>query len=320
MEVLQMISSENSELARLIFSEVEACLKNRGLIKKLDGYEYYDEGAEAFRDSMVEEFIKSSNEERAGEKKPFFSGKLGLEGAIAVASGKRINGFWKKTISRQIDMNSAIDEYTVSVQGSAIDSSELQVDVARPENVSSRFGEPINLCNQSAQLALEEAELYSKFEAALDKLSSIGKNGKLYQKTIQFYLEDFDEKMSKKDEISALTAFLGVTRKKAKTIKHWALKFLKRELSPFIDFDECSKSMKRNKELAARFKKISDKDLLKSYDKRYNLFLHPYLGQRIACIIRVWSAVDGVKGQGPAPGKQEAVSDDNEAAVKSEVA
>jgi hypothetical protein len=269
---------------------------------------------------MVEEFIKSHNEERAGEKKPYFIGRLGLDRAIAVACNNRINDLQKKIILRRIDMKSAIDEYTVSVQGSAINSSELQVDVARPENVSSRFGEPINLCNQSAQLALEESELYSAFKAALDRLSAIGKNGKLYCRTIQFYLEEFDEEMSKKDEISALAEFLGVSRSRAKIAKHWALKFLKRELSHFIDFDGYENSMQRNRAIVGRFKKISKEKLLNSYDTRNNLFLHPYIGHRIACTIRVWSAVDGGKGKGPAPGKPEAVADKTEAAVKNEAA
>jgi hypothetical protein len=217
-------------------------------------------------------------------------------------------------------MKSATDEYTVSVQGNSIDSSELQVDVARPENLSSRFGEPINFCNQSAQLALEEFELYSAFKAALDRISSIGKNGKLYSSTIQFYLEEFNEEMSKTDEISALAEFLGVSRSRAKIAKHWALKFLKRELSRFFDFDGYEKSMRRNRVIAKRFKKISNKNLLKSYDKRNNLFLHPYLGQRIACTIRVLSLVDGGKGEGPTLCKSEAVADKSEAAAKNEVA
>ena len=65
--------------------------------------------------------MQSYRRERAGKKKPFFNGKLGLEGAIAIACNNRINGFRKKAISRRIDMNSAIDEYTVSVQGDSID-------------------------------------------------------------------------------------------------------------------------------------------------------------------------------------------------------
>ena len=309
-----MSPEKEKELEQRIFLDVEACLKNRGLIKMRNGYEHYAEGTKAFRDSMVEEIMESHKREKEGTKKPFFTGKKGLEKAIAIACNNRINGFWKKTIYRRIDMNSATDEYTVSVQCNSIDSSELQVDVARPENVSSRFGEPLNLCNQSSQLALEESELFSAFKAALDRISQLGKNGKLYRKTIQFYLEDFDEKMSKEDEISALAEFLGVEREKAIITKYWARYFLKRDLSPFIDFDECSKSMKRNEELAAQFKKISDEDLLKSYDKRYNLFLDPYLGQRIACNTRILSIKNGKKDK-KSGGVELTVAEENRATV-----
>ena len=315
-----MSSDKNNELEQRIFLNVETCFRNRGLIKMRNGHEHYVEGAEALIEKMVEEIMQSYRRERAGKKKPFFNGKLGLEGAIAIACNNRINGFRKKAISRRIDMNSAIDEYTVSVQGDSIDTSELQVDVARAENVSSRFGEPINLCNQSAQLALEESELYSAFKAALDKLSSIGKNGKLYRRTVQFYLEELDDEMPKKDEISALTKFLGVSRKKAINAKHWARKFLKRELSRFFDFDGCRKSMQKKRASAARFRKISNDDLLKSYDKRNSLFLHPYLGQRIACTIRVLSLINGGNEEEPALCNLEVVGDNNEAAVKNEAA
>ena len=314
-----MSPEKGKELEHRIFSEVEACLKNRGLIIMRNGYEHYDDGTEALRDSMVEEIMESYRREKAGEKKPFFIGKLGLQGAIAVACWNRGNGLQKEFILRRIDMNSATDEYTVSVLGDAIERSEFQMDVARPENVSSRFGEPINLCNQSSQLALEESELFSAFKAALDRISEVGKNGKLYCRTIQFYLEEFDEEMSKKDEISALTEFLGVSRSRAKIAKHWALKFLKRELSPFIDFDRYENLMQRKREIAGRFKKISNDDLLESYDRRYNLFLDPHLGQRIACNTRILSIKDGKKDK-KSGGVELTVSKENKATVIDDVA
>ena len=315
-----MYPEENRELELRIFLDVEACCRIRGLIKSQNGYEYYAEGAEAFIDKMAKEIKKKYKKEKAGKIKPYFTGKLGLESAISVACNKRINDLWKKNIFWQIYMNSAVDEFIVSVQGDAIDdSSELRMEAARIENVSSRFGEPINAYNQTALSALEESELFSAFETAFDRLSSIGKNGKLYFRTIQFYLEDFDDKMSKKDEISALTVFLGVTRKKAINTKHWAQRFLKRELSHFIDFDGYEKSMKRKRELAERFKKISNDDLLKSYDKRYSFFLNPYLGQRIACTIRVLSLINGEKCK-KTGGVKPTVAEEKSVYVENEVA
>lgn len=317
-----MTPGHEKELELRTFLNVEACMRNRGLIKTRNGYEFYEEGAESFQDKMVEEIIEKYKMEKAGKKPPYFTGKLGLESATAVACYKRANDHRKKNILQQIDMNSTIDEYTVSVQydlDAFKDGSELLMEAARPENVSSRFGEPINVFNQSPLLALEELELLSAFWAALDRISLIDKNGKLYRRTIQFYLEDFDEKMSKKDEISALTEFLGVTRKKAITTKHWAQRFLKRELSPFINFDGCQKSMKKKRASATRFKKISNDGLLKSYDKRNSLFLHPYLGQRIACITRVLSLKDGKKGK-KSGGVELSVAEENSVSVENEVA
>ena len=268
-----MTTKRELELEQRIFLDVEACCRKRGLIKVQNGYEYYAEGAEAFQNNMVKEIMQSYKNEQVGKKKPYFTGPKGLETAIAIACNKRINGFWKNNFLQEINRNYCMDEYTISFQGdfdTFDDGSELRMDAARPENVSSRFGEPINGYNQTALLALEEFELLSALMAGLDRLVTIGTNGKLYRRTIQFYLEHFDEKMTKSDEISALSEFLGVDQNNAIITKYWARNFLKRDLSYLVDFDGCKKSMTQKRELAKRFKRISNEDLLKILTLSYS--------------------------------------------------
>jgi hypothetical protein len=162
--------------------------------------------------------------------------------------------------------------------------------------VSNRFEEPMSGLNQSPEGILEEKELLLAFREAHENLKTIGKNGKLYYKTILFYLEEYDEDMPKEAEITALANYLGVSRKKSIISRHWAFRFLERELVLHnINLEECRKSMRKKRVLAEQFKKISERALLEAYDKRSSRFLDPYLDEKKPRDIRIWRVIDGGK-------------------------
>ena len=295
-----MSPDQSNKLKLLIFLKIEACCRKKGLIKKHNGHEMYEEGLESFIDKLCDEIYNSYQKERAGEKKPFFTGPKGLKGAIGITCHKRINDFLiEKKYLRRIYERHSSEEYIFSLHGNFEpynDANDKYVDVARAENLT-RFGEPVKGYNQSPESILEEAELKEVFEKEHEKLLTKGKDGPLYYNAIEFYLYGHNANLHKKDEISALSAFLGVDRKKTIEVKCRARKYLFDRLSEWFELDKCKKSMQHKRELEKLFKKISYKKLLKICDTRYSLFLNPYLGHKIACTIRELNIYCNKKGQ-----------------------
>jgi hypothetical protein len=296
-----MSPEQTNDLKLRIYLNVEACCRKRGLIKKQNGYETYEEGLEYFINKQVNEIYKIYQKEKTGGKKPFFAGPKGIEMAIDIACNNRINDFIRNKCLQRIYQRLSLDEYQVSIQGDFEhynSSNSLQVDVARSENIS-RFGEPVKGYDQSPESVFEEAQLKEIFDREHEKLFYKGKDGPLYYKVIQFYLSGFNENLRKRDEILALSLFLGVNRTKAIEIKCRALKFLFQRLSESFDLGECKKIMRHKVALEKRFKKNSIKKLLEFYDTRNSLFLDPYVGQKIACTIWIWSIFNGNRREDP---------------------
>jgi hypothetical protein len=300
----KMTPEKGKRLKLCILLYVEAWCLKRGLIKIRDRYRYYKKGIKAFIDKMTAEIHADWQQEKAGVKKPFYTGPLGIKAAVAIACNKRINSFWKRHYLNDIFKKSIADEYIFQSSSNV----GYRMEAARPENVSNRFGEPMSGLNQSPHTVLEEKELLLAFRGAHENLKTIGENGKLYYKTILFYLEEHDEDMPKKAEITELAKYLGVSRKRARTIKWWARFHLMTQLSHQVDFEGCRKSIKKKRVLAKRFRKISDRDLLDAYDKRTSRFLDPYLDQKKPRDIRILRVIDGGKGGKSDDGKPKNVA------------
>jgi hypothetical protein len=307
----KMTTEKEKRLKHCIRSYVEACCLKRGLIKIRNEYEFYMDGSESFIYEMVEEIYTDCEKEIAGLKKPFYTGPLGLKAAVSIACNKRINTFWRGHYLNKIYNKINADEYIFTPQSNLNTSGEedgVRMEPARPENVSNRFGEPMSGLNQSPDRIHEEKELLLAFREAHENLKTIGENGKLYYKTILFYLEEYDENMPKKDEITALAKYLGVGRKRSRTIKWWARFHLMTQLSHQVDFEGCRKSIKKKRVLAERFRKISEVALLEAYDKRTSRFLDPYLDEKKPRDIRILRVIDGGKGGKSDDGKPKNVA------------
>jgi len=170
--------------------------------------------------------------------------------------------------------------------------SEAYCDVARIE-YGSHFYEPFNEFDSRADTIKEETELMNVFNEEHRTLKSRGKDGPLYYKTIEFYRDGHAEGLSTQDEITVLSKFLGVNRKRTSEIKCRARKLMFQGISKDYSLEETKKNMEKRCELENRFDEISIKDLLKIYDTRRSLFLNTYLDEMAPRLIRHWRIIRG---------------------------
>ena len=254
-----MAGKKDKELALRIDQNVEACLGNNRFSS--------EDGFEKFKEDLKEEIYSSYMEEVEGYKKPFFTDPRGLESAISVMCNLRLKDFCKKRILQRISALTLRDEYTCSREVDCDpydDKEEMQWDVSRHMSTCG-FGEPVSGFNRTPEDVIMENEVKDIFDTQHQRLASRGTKGRLYFKVIEFYRDHFSEYKCKNDEISALSDFLNVSRQSAIDLKFQARNLFYREMNKVISLDEYREKVKQPKELQKRFKKISDKVLLKLY-------------------------------------------------------
>jgi hypothetical protein len=258
----------NKKLRRRIFRKLESCCKWGGLIKKIGGYEFYDEKVEAFIKRFAKEIIKNYQKELAGLRKPFFTSPMGLEVAIEIAFRHRVNSLLRVIILERILRNLSVDEYIFSLSWDPEDPDESMgcLDAARQDNASS-FPELPSGFNSEPADDIEEAWVRTVFEREHLALQRKGKDGPLLYKTITFYRDGHAEGLNKKSEIGALSEFLQVSRKRARELKHRARKLLFEAISKEVPLLEERVKLTRKRVVALRFKRQSNRTLLLAYSR-----------------------------------------------------
>lgn len=263
---------EEKELRLRIFRKAEACCKWRGLIKRVTGckkyYEIFDEKVDAFIEEFVEEVFENYQAEKAGSRKPFFTDPMGLEKAVSIACNRRINNLIREIILQRILKGLSVGEYIFSLVWDPEDNDEAEFswDAARPDNLSS-FPELPSGFNSNPADDFEEAWVRSLVEREHLKLQRKGKDGPLLYKVIAFYLKGCGEGLKKWEEISALSGFLQVDRKRARELKCRALFLFFIGISKEVPLKQAWKSYLQKRQLAQRFVRQSDRTLLLAYSK-----------------------------------------------------
>jgi hypothetical protein len=263
---------EEKDLRQKIFLKLEEGCRRRGLIKRVAGnktyYETHDERVEAFIEKFAEEIFEDYQAELAGLRKPFFTGPKGLERAISIACNHRINTLIREIILQRILKSLSMDEYIFSLVWDQEDNDESAFfwDAARPDNMSS-FPESPSGFNSNPADDFEEAWVRSVIEKEHLKLEGKGKDGPLLHKVIVFYLDGHAESLNKWEEISALSNFLQVDRKRARELKCRGLFLFFKGISKDLPVKEAWKSFWHRRKLAKRFARQSDRVLLSTYSR-----------------------------------------------------
>ena len=296
-----LFKNDPDRFKREIFFQIEKWCKRRGLIKVFENkrngfrYETYMEGTEGFIDKQLDDISHSFQRELAGEKEPFFISEIGFEVAIKGACYLRMNNLFKKCYFQGIQQIYLKDEYIAFLNRDfdpfSCDGNK-DWDVARIGN-GNEFYEPVSGYNRTAESIVLEKEQKFNFDKALNEIGNKPKNGPLYRKAIEFYIDGHAEDLKKREEITALSEFLGVSRKEAIKIKYWALKLLEIEIAKTFPLDEYRAIMKQKSDLAISFKEISIEKLLEIYDKRNSRFLDPYIDEKEPGPVRHLKVIDG---------------------------
>ena len=260
------MTQEDRRLRYRVFCILEQCFKKRGLIKKVDGLEQYLEGAESLMTRLIDEVHRNYLKEMVGKKDRFLTISENFESAVRTIGYRRSNNLYRKLYLDRIYKRCSAEEYTVSAGYSDPfdrDSGRL-FDIAKMENAT-WFGETMSPFNRTADSILEEKELMTAFDRAAKKLLDGWKDGILHYRTIEFYFQGLNQGLTKRSEISALSAYLGVSRKKTISLKFWARRRLFNMMSQVVPLDECRRKMKHKNVLKSRFKKTSIDRLLAEY-------------------------------------------------------
>jgi hypothetical protein len=240
----------------------------------MNGTEHFEEGAQGFMEKLSDEIYERYQAESEGQKTPFFTEQTerkSLESAIGFACYRRTMNFSREAHLQRIYRTLHSEEYIVYREGDAdlyADVSERRYEVGREEDLS-WFWEPLSGVNRSPESVLEEKQLNTIFDKEHQELKKKGKDGPLYYKAILFYLKGYHHGLSKRDEMTALSRFLGENRKRTREIKCRARKFLFEAMSQTYDLHKHRRNIRKRQMLAKRLtKKISEKKLAEIYRKQ----------------------------------------------------
>ena len=246
------------ELKRIIRLRIEECMNNDWL-SGVSGYQKKKE-------NIYYEVLRGIDRETAGKAEPFFTADL--EKAISVVCNRR-----KATLSREnkiqrIIRKCQLSDYTVEKKGAYdpdADSQSQSLDFSKRENIGYRFGETPSAYNENPEEIVYYEQLYYCFDVSWHDLLSKGKDGAKLFKVIEFYAEHYDESMTKKAEITALSKYLGESRKRTSELKCKALRHIWDSINPTFSLEKYSN---KNNKAQKRSRIIPDKELLQSYSAR----------------------------------------------------
>ena len=219
-----------------------------------------DRFSQEFTEKLANEFLEDIKQEEAGTRKPLFTGPKGLMKTVFSCTWRRLNNLFCEEYLQQILRSTAFDEYVISRSYNG-DGKIIDADAARIDNSYFWFGEPASMLTNPADFALEEKELLHRFNSAHSSLLNKGRNGKLMYDCICFYRDGWHCGLKKGEEIFDLADALHLSRERASQIKCQAFKQLRQAL----DLDEDLKHLRQKQKAAKKFRKISNKNLLKSY-------------------------------------------------------